>query len=257
MTFEDGFAESERAASVATKSVGALLSAIKQLQKSASEGEIAALRKLSERIAAALQSASVEVENAITAWPFDPDAEERYLRESYIGELLNAADADGIRVQHLDDGYLAFPIVFRIVPSERAISINRAKVKKIRPSRLVKTIKDQQSAKPKLSPENFLELLHRTYRLLTERQYGQTITLATVYESLTLLPGSSATYGHSEFVRDLYLLDRSGVRRTKAGATLSLPASTGTKGAKRAFSFVSPEGETIPYYGLKFEEEPK
>ncbi len=254
MTFESGFAESERAAGAAIKSVSALLAAIKQLQKSASEGELAALHKSSERISMSMQSARVEIENAITAWPFDPDAEDRYMREYLDDELLAAAEAEGIRVHRLDDGYLAFPVVFRVVPSERAISVNRAKVKKIRPSHLVRRIKDQQTAKPKFRPESFLELLHRTYRLLTERKYGQTVSLATVYESLTLLPGSAATYAQSEFIRDLYLLDRSGVTRTKAGAVLSLPASTGTKGAKRAFSFVSPEGETIPYYGLRFSE---
>jgi hypothetical protein len=52
----------------------------------------------------------------------------------------------------------------------------------------------------------------------------------------------------------LLLLDRSGLTRTKTGAKLSLPASTGTKGSKGTFSFVSPDGETVTYYGLQFSE---
>ncbi|MEK7820977.1 MAG: hypothetical protein AAB543_07700, partial [Pseudomonadota bacterium] len=48
------------------------------------------------------------------------------------------------------------------------------------------------------------------------------VPLTTVYESLTLLPGTSAEYGPSDFARDLYLLDRSGVSQTKGGARVSL-----------------------------------
>ena len=48
-------------------------------------------------------------------------------------------------------------------------------------------------------------------------------------EALTMLPGSTADYDQTDFVRDLFLLDRSGVTHTKSGAACSLPASTGTK----------------------------
>jgi hypothetical protein len=68
-----------------------------------------------------------------------------------------------------------------------------------------------------------------------------------------MLPGSSAAYDHTDFVRDLFLLDRSGVNRTRSGANFSLPASTGTKGGK-ALSFVAPDGETVTYYGIRFTE---
>lgn len=254
MTFENGFADTERAASVAIKSVATLFSTLKQLQKSAAEGELGALRKAADRLAGVVKSVCQDVDNAVTAWPFNPEAEERYMRESFPGELLESARAEGIEIQRLDDGYLAYPLVLRILPSERAVSIDRTRVRTIRASRLLKKIKSIQSTKPKFGPEHFLELLHRTYRLLTERQYGKTISLASVYEGLTLLPGSATMYGASEFARDLFLLDRSGLTRTKSGAKLSLPASTGTKRSKGTFSFVSPEGEIVTYYGLQFSE---
>ena len=71
---------------------------------------------------------------------------------------------------------------------------------------------------------------------------------------LRILPGSTASYDQTDFVRDLFLLDRSGVTRTKSGASCSLPASTGTKGAKGTFSFMAPDGETVTYYGIRFSE---
>lgn len=254
MTFESGFEDAERAASVATKSASTLVSALKQLQKAAADGELGTVHKAAERVAAVVKSVLQEVENAVTAWPFSMDAEERYLRESYVDELLEAARAEGVTVQQLDDGYLLHPSVLRVLPSERTVTIDRTRVPVIRPSRLIRKLKAIQSAKPKIGPEQFLELLHRAYRLLAEKQYGKTISLAAIYEAITLMPGSSVSYGQTEFARDLFLLDRSGVTRAKAGAKLSLPASTGTKGAKGTFSFVSPDGERVTYYGIQFLE---
>ena len=147
-----------------------------------------------------------------------------------------------------------YPSILRIAPSERCVTIDRKKIQAVRPSRLLKALKAIQSAKPKIGPEQFLELLHRAYRLLAGKEYGRTMTLAAIYEALTLLPGSNSTYGQVEFARDLFLLDRSGVTRSKSGAKVLLPASTGTKGMRGTFSFVSPDGETVTYYGIQFLE---
>lgn len=254
MTFESGFEDTERAAGVATKSAAALVSALRQLQKATADGQLGALHRAAERVMAAMKPLCQEVENAVAAWPFNLDAEERYLRESYVDEFLETARAEGVPVQRMDDGYLLHPSVLRILPAERAVMIDRTRVPVVRPSRLLSKLKAIQSAKPKMGPEQFLELLHRAYRLLAEKQYGRTISLAAIHEALTLMPGSTASYGQTEFARDLFLLDRSGVTKTKSGAKISLPASTGTKGARGMFAFVSPDGERVTYYGIRFLE---
>jgi hypothetical protein len=254
MTFEGAFTDTERAASSATKSVADLAAALKQLQKAAAEGNLADMHKSAEKLTVITQSVCQEVENTKAAWPFTPDAEEHYFRESYANEILEAARANNIQIQRLDDGYLVYPSVLRILPSERTVTIDRKKIQAVRPSRLMKILKTVQTAKPKVAAEQFLELLHRTYRLLTSKEYGKTIALAAVYECLTLLPGSGSTYGQTEFARDLFLLDRSGITRTRSGANVSLPASTGTKTGKGTFSFVSPDGDAVTYYGIQFVE---
>ena len=43
-------------------------------------------------------------------------------------------------------------------------------------------------------------------------------------------------------------------RTTRSGLSYSLPASTGTKSTRGVLSFVSPEGETINYFGIRFVE---
>jgi hypothetical protein len=254
VTFERGFADTERAANVAAKSVVTLAGVLKELKKAAAAGDIAAMRKSTERAAAVLLSLCQDVENARIAWPFSIDSEELYMRDSYMGEILEAARADNVSLQRLDDGYLVYPSILRVIPSDRCVMIDRKRIHGVRPSRLVKTLKAIQSAKPKIAPQQFLELLHRAYRLTAGKEYGKTLALSMIYEAITLAPGSNSTYGQMEFVRDLFLLDRSGVTRTKSGAKISLPASTGTKGAKGTFSFVSPDGESVTYYGIQFLE---
>lgn len=256
MTFESGFADAERAAVAAGKVIGLLAGAMKQLHRATSDGDIYKMRKSSDRLVTILESTRQEVLNARSAWPFSPEAEEQYLRESYAAEVIEHAKSESLQIQQRDEGLVVFPSILRILPSERAVKINRKKVPAVRPSAIVKKLKAAQSRKPK-APELVLEVLHRAYRLLVGSEYGKTITLASVYDALTMLPGSTATFDQTDFVRDLFLLDRSGVTRTKSGAVCSLPASTGTKGARNTFSFIAPDGETVTYYGIRFSEVPE
>jgi hypothetical protein len=256
LTFEQGFLEAERASGAAAKVVALLAGAVKQLSRAAAEGDILKMRKASERLVVNLESTRQEIGNARSAWPFSPDEEEAYLRDDYAADLISAAKAENLQIQQRDEGLVVFPSIVRILPADRAVRINKKKVQAIRPSRVVRNLKAIQARKAKGTPETFLEVLHRAYRLLTGSGYGKTVALASVYDTLTLLPGSTTSYDQTDFVRDLFLLDRSGVTKTKSGAVCSLPASTGTKGTRGLLSFVAPDGETVTYYGIRFMEVP-
>ncbi len=254
MTFEAGFADAERAATATTKAVAVLATAARQFHKAAAEGDILKMRKVSERLSTLVESTRQEIGNARSAWPFSPEEEEKYLKESFAAELLEVARKEGLQIQQRDEGLVVFPSILRVLPADRAARINRRKVQGIRPTRLAQVLKAIQARKPKASAEHFLEVLHRAYRLIAGAEYGKTVALSSIYDTLTLLPGTSATYDQTDFVRDLFLLDRSGVGKTKSGSTYSLPASTGTKSARGTYSFVAPDGETVTYYGIRFTE---
>jgi hypothetical protein len=257
VTFEAGFADAERAAAGTAKVVATLAAAVRQLQKGALEGDLSKIRKASERLSTALESTRQEVGNARSAWPFSPEEEEKYLKESFAAEVIEAVSRDGLQVQQRDEGIVVFPSILRILPTDRAVRINRAKVQGIRPTRLARVLKAIQSRKPKATTEHFLEVLQRAYRLLAGADYGKTVALSSIYDTLTLLPGSSAAYDQTDFVRDLFLLDRSGIRKTRSGIAYSLPAATGTKKARGTYSFIAPDGETVTYYGIRFSEVPE
>ena len=256
MTFEAGFADAERAAVAAGKVIKLLAGAMNQLHRATADGDIYKMRKSSDRLVTILESTRQEVSNARSAWPFSPEGEEQYLRESFAAELIELARSESLQIQQRDEGLVVFPSILRIVASDRAVRINRKKVPSVRPSAIVKKLKAAQSGKTK-SPEAILEVLHRAYRLLVGTEYGKTITLASIYDALTMLPGSTANFDQTDFVRDLFLLDRSGVTKTKSGAVCSLPASTGTKTARNTYFFVAPDGETVTYYGIRFNEVPE
>jgi len=254
LTFEQAFSDTERAATASAKGVSLLAKATKQLQKAALAGDIPQIRKSSERLLASLEATRQEIANARSAWCFNPEEEETYLRETYTSELLEAARNENVQIEQRDEGLVAFPSIIRVLASDRALRINKKKVQAIRPSYVLKMLKAIQARKPRATPEAFLEVAHRAYRLLVGEEYGRTVALKNIYDVLTLLPGSANGYDQTDFVRDLFLLDQSGVVKTRSGAICSLPASTGTKGTKGTFSFVSPNGEPVTYYGLRFSE---
>jgi len=165
-TFEQGFAETERAAETTAKAASSVAAIAKQLHKAARQGDIVAIRRLSERLATAADAARQEVANARTAWPFSADEEEAYLRDGYEAELLEAAAAAGLRIDRRDGALVSFPSIVRILPQARALKVDRKKVPALRPSTVVATLKANQTKKPAFATERFLETLYRAYRLI-------------------------------------------------------------------------------------------
>ncbi len=253
-TFEQGFAEVERAADATVKATASVASLAKQLQKAARLGDITAIHRLSERLASASEAARQDVSNARSSWPFRAEDEEEYLRAGYEQELLDVARDSGLRIDSRDGALVSFPSIVRILPQARALKVDRRKVTTLRPTAIVASLVANQTRKPAFATERFLEAVYRAYRLIVEPNGpGSVAPLSIVYEALTLLPGSALDFGTNDFARGLFLLDRSGITTTRSGARVSLPASTGTKSAKGVFTFVAPDGHVLTYYGIRFE----
>ena len=255
-TFERAFADGERSAAAALKAGSAIAAAARIMQKAAQEGDIVRLRRAADRLASATDAARQDVANAKEAWPFSEPEEKEYLADSYEQELLDEAAKAGLTIHSRDARLLAFPSILQILPSELSVRVDRKKVTAIRPSHLVRTLLANQTRRSRYPAERFLESLYSAYRIIVGRSgLGAGVQLARVYDAFTLQPGAAAEYGKSDFARDIFMLDRSGVTRTRSGARLSLPASTGTRGGGgNVFTFVAPDGEVVRYYGLQFTE---
>ncbi len=260
-TFEQGFAATEKAADSVLKALADVSKLSRDLRKAAQVGNIAAVRRTSERLQDGLALIQQEVSNAAGAWPFTPDQEREYLQDQYAEELKQEAQKKGLQVFDRDGRLIAHPSVVRVMPGERAVQINRRQTSTIRPTKIVADLENLQKRAPRFNPQQFLESLYRAYIALArsdtaERlglgEVGQVVQLSRIYDLFTGLPGADREYSQLDFARDLYSLETSGVREVRAGARVSFPASTGTKGTRGTISFVGPNGETVLYYGIQF-----
>jgi hypothetical protein len=156
----------------------------------------------------------------------------------------------------------AYPALVRVLPGERAVLIDKARERRVRPSVLVSHLKEVQRRPARFRSDAFLETLHAAYSsavdsLVAQRgreRVGQSpvVRLLDIYELLTLLPGQSREYSRQEFARDIYLLDQSGATTTRKGVRVSFPASTATKTASGTLRVITQHGQERLYYGVTF-----
>ena len=260
-TFEEGFVAAENAADSVLYALSEATKLTRQLRKASQDGNIAAVRRLSERLDPLVNLIRQEAANAATAWPFTAEEERQYLESEYSSELQTQAESGGVRMFQRDGRIIAHPLVVRVLPGDRAVRIDRRQSSNIRPTRLVSDLEKLQNRPSRFRPQQFLESLFRAYLELAERDTadrlklgdtGQVVRLERIYRLFTGLPGSDRDYTRLDFARDLYALQESGAREVRDGARVSFPASTGTRTPQGVISFVGPEGETVLFYGIQF-----
>ena len=265
---EQAFDDAERAAVSTMNSAKSLTRLATQMQKAAKTGNVATIKRAQRGLGYALTELAQEVKNAVESWPFEQEEEERYLRDDYAGELIDAAEEKGLGIFRGDTGLIAHPSVVQILPDKRAVRIDSRQNSSIRPSHLAEVLLANQAKRSRFRsgapfrPDTFLESLYKVYSDIVHdestsrlvRVGGRVVRLERVYKLLTALPGDSREYGRTDFARDLYNLEVNGPKRARNGAAVSFPASTGTKGSRGVFAFIGPDGQRINYYGLKFTE---
>ena len=260
-TFEQAFGDMEKAAASTAKSAADLTKLAKALEKAAKDGNIAAAKRAQHSMSEALGALRQEVANSVESWPFGDDEEQQYLDDGYAQELRTVAATRGLKIFERDGRMIAHPSIVRVLPSSRAVRIDRKQVSTIRPTRLTDILLENQRKPPRFRADRFLESLYQVYsevtreegpsRMMTGRQ-GRVVELERVYRMFTSLPGSAREYDRTDFTRDLYLLDRDGPKTTNRGLQVSFPASSGTRGNRGLFSFVAPDGQVVTYYGIQF-----
>ena len=263
-SFEEAFDNATRVTDQALKANQDLSKQLRRLRRASLVGNIGAVKREQESLVAALSELTEAVNDARVAWPYDDGEEVQYLKaeDGYAAELRRVASEKGLVIRERDGQLICHPFIVRIMPEGRAVRIDNKKVSTIRPSHLTDVLEKAQKSPARFRPQSFLEALYKVYLSLTKesssRLIGGTgapvILLADVYRLFTSLPNSSRNYTGTDFARDLYELDRSGVTRTRSGAIVSLSASTGARASRNLYTFVGPDGHEIKYYGIRFME---
>ncbi len=260
--FEQAFDDVERAASAAVDATKELQKQLRQLHKSSREGNIATLKRAQARLLEASTELTRTVESAAGSWPLEDDREVGYLRDGYAAELQRVASEHGLDIHERDGQLICHPSTVRILANERAVRVDRKKVSAIRPAHLAALLQKNQKRPPRSRPEPFLKALHDVYtELVRDRERGTAapaagpvIPLERIYKLFTSLPGTARDYTRTDFARDIYQLETAGVTTTRSGASVSFPASTGTRSARGLFTFVGPDGREVKYYAIRFTE---
>jgi hypothetical protein len=256
LSLEQALARTEAAADAALRAASIATKAIKQARSAAHVGNLRELRPAmasAEKAVAALQA---QLAQTVESWDVD---EETYLSDgSFPRELLEAADRANVRMFEQDERLYCYPALIRVLPSERAVLIDRDRERRLRPSILLEHLQEMQKRPPRFKPDAFLEALLNAYAALVAKRgkdaLGRGIAerLTDIYGLLTLLPGQTREYSRQEFARDIYLLDRSGVTVTRDSQVVSFPASSGTRSSSAVIRVVTESGEEKTYYGIAF-----
>ena len=261
VSFERAFDDVTNSCDEALKATQTLSRQIRQLRKASQVGNIAQVKRAQARLADTLDELARPVNDAVNAWPYDDEQELQHFQDGYAAELRHVASEKGLHILERDGQLISHPSVVRLMPSDKAVRIDRKKVSTIRPSHLADTLLKAQKNPPRSRPQPFLEALYRVYQAVTRdsssrRAIGGTaalvIPLANIYNLFVALPGVRRDYTATDFARDLYQLDSSGVNTTRSGARVSFPASTGARSARNLYVFVTPDGAEVKYYGIRF-----
>lgn len=227
--------------------------AIAKLQKAVAVGSLRDIERLRQ---SAQGLARTSMERAQSCEPLDFDTRSYLSGGDFSQELQEAAAKAGAKVRERDGVIFCYPVLVRPEPELSAVRIDKALEASVRPSVLAARLAKLQSREPKARPEKFLETLLSAYELVRAQRGLQDyidLPLTSIYEVLTLLPGSNSDYTLLDFTRDVYMLDASGIQESKKGFRFSLPASTVSRerSVKMLF-FVTRDGYEKQYAAIKF-----
>ena len=251
-SLEEALDDIERAADGAVRAATAALTEAKRVKAAAASGQLRALRQSLDSAARLADVATAAARDLQQQWDFD---EQGYFASGgFAAEVLAVAAEQGLSAFESDDRILSYPAIVSVSASDTAVLIDKRKDRRVRPSVLVKSLKALQAKPPKFKPDAYVEALAVAYDLVVTQRHvnpGAAVKLADIYTVLTVLPGSARDYSRQELARDLYLLDQSGLTRTKDGRELQLPASALTRGSG-VLRTVTRSGQEKVYAGISF-----
>ena len=253
---EQVLAEIEAQAGDLVKTTKQVMASFKKIKDAAKVGDLVKLRKLLEEGKSATLSLGCDFVKTQERLNFD---EASYLAgKDFRQELLTTAQQMGVNLYE-HDGYLfSYPVLLKILHKERAVSIDRIRESRLRPSVLVKRLKEVQNKPLRFKPQTFLEMLYTAYSIVVAGRgkhligKGTVIPLLELYLLLTLLPWQASEYTRQEFGRDVYLLDKIGTITTKNDHRANFHASTGVRDVSKTLTVIAQGGREKTYYGISF-----
>lgn len=257
--FEAALAGTESDALASVKAAEGALRNLKKLVAAARTGDVAALERGLDDTESAIQALREQFRNTREGWTFPT---QHYAEAGELTrELVEMAKDAGLPVHDLDGRIFSYPVLVRVLPGERAILLDKAKSRQIRPSVIVALLERLKKKPPRSSPENFVSTLYKAYEVQLSRMEGgrnrhlggdgPLVQVIRLYELLTLFPGQEKEYSKADFTRDLYLLDRSGITASRDGR-VEIRLQSSSRAGQTPFQIVDEDGRQRDYYAVSF-----
>lgn len=252
LSLEHALSKTQADAEQALKAAALVTRHLKRSQVAAAVGDLHAIRASLEAAEKAMAGLRQQVANTKDGWAFD---EQMYFETGmFARELIEAGQRADVNIVEQDRMLCCYPTLTRVVPSERLVKIDKKIERRVRPSVLAGILKRRQENPPKARPEKFLEVLYEAYTKVVAIQGkslldGQVVPLVRIYELLTIFPGMESQYPRQEFVRDVYLLHKSGIGATKTGAVMGIHFG---RDFKTGMDIFTDKGQVQRYYGVSF-----
>ena len=257
-TLESQITNLDQLLAEAEKQGKALLARVRGLRKKANAGELAALAGLFDPIPRQAEQFGLSVGAARDSLSYD--ATTALADGSYLAELQAEAQAQGVVLTERDGRLTAFPLLLKLEAKIPAVRIGRKLERGIRPSVLVRRLRQAQAAS-RFDAARFLGQLFDAYAYLAriaqpawradQAGDGPVIALNDIHALLTLLPAAAADYSREAFACDLLRLNRAPDTRTSSGHRFTLPASTG----RNRLTVYDEHGAQHVYVGVRFAHE--
>lgn len=252
IAFESRLAEIERDIDGIIRNLSAIGSRTRKAKRASLTGSVRELASLADELAVLIESTQTAVSEVQTLCDFDVSS--LVSSGAYQKELLDIAASDGVPMIESDGRLLCYPTIIQLSPSDASVLLDKKKERGIRPSYLIKKLKDLSQRQVKFRGESFIEVLGSAYDLVIaekKRRPGTVVKLQEIYRILTILP-SARSYSKQEFARDIYLLDQSGIHNLRDGRKISLPASAMSR-SSGTMEAVAKSGQVKLYAGISFE----
>jgi hypothetical protein len=233
--------------SEAQRMTDALTKALRGLKKAASLGHLSDIEKNLSAIPQRAEQAQLSASELSASWRFNTNS----LDKEYLVELQQEAKSQGLNLIERDGRLYCFPVMLRLEPGEAIVRIGSKSEKRLRPKEIIRQLAAIQRKKQRFNPQKFLDALYHVYRRSQSGHGpGSAVTLAEIYEFLTILPGTD--YPIEEFGQNLLLLARQPDLRTRDGYSFEFPGSTITKERVKRISVYDEEGNERIFVAIRF-----
>jgi len=233
------------------KSIAKYVKAVKAWKTASKAGHIGNIQKfaaIADDLSRKLPDSACEVRHA---WDFDVRS---YLeRDEWITELREvAATRTSLRTIVDEDSLISSPVTVRSVPARGVLLLGKASWPSIRPRVVADQLKRLRERTLAANSQAFLESLYGAGEHISGKKQ-MFVKFREVYDLFCLAPGYKKDNSLAAFGQQIYALNRSGLRTTRAGRNVAFELPSGNFKESDIFTVIAEDGHPMRYYGISFD----